>query len=74
MTEEEKKKKDEEKGSKKKKPKPAGAGAVKFSDGTKPAAKGYSELFARGFGEAWSNAFANNKSLLHVDMSHNGLD
>ena len=30
-------------------------------------------MFARGFGEAWSDAFSSNKSLLHVDMSHNKL-
>lgn len=75
MTEEEEKKKEEEKknaNSKKKKPKKTVG--VQFGEGTKPAAKGFADLFARGFSENWAEAFAANKSLLHVDMSHNHLD
>ena len=30
-------------------------------------------MFAQGFSEPWSNAYAKNKSLLHVDMSHNHI-
>ena len=71
MTEEEKEKKEEEKKSKKKK-KPKKT-VIQFEEGTKPAAKGFADLFARGFSEYWSDAFALNKSLLHVDMSHNHL-
>lgn len=74
MTEEEKKKQDEEKEAGKKKKKKAPKAGVQFGEGTKPAAKGFAELFARGFGEAWAEAFASNKSLLHVDMSHNHLE
>ena len=74
MTEEEKKKQEEEKEANKKKRKPAPKASVQFGEGTKPAAKGFAELFARGFGEAWADAFASNKSLLHVDMSHNHLE
>ena len=73
MTEEEKQKKEEEKKSKKKK-KPKKAVTIQFEEGTKPAAKGFADLFARGFSEYWSEAFALNKSLLHVDMSHNHLE
>lgn len=72
MTEEEIKKKEEEKkagAGKKKKKKTIG-----FEEGTKPAAKGFAELFSRGFSESWADAFASNKSLLHVDMSHNHLE
>ena len=73
MTEEEQKKKEEEKkaaGNKKKKPKKT----IGFEEGTKPAAKGFAELFSRGFSENWADAFSSNKSLLHVDMSHNHLE
>ena len=35
--------------------------------------KGFAAMFARGFGEAWSDAFSSNSSLLHIDMSHNNL-
>ena len=67
---EEEKKKKKEKEKKKKKPMPG----IQFEEGTKPPAKGFAELFARGFSETWSEAFATNKSLLHVDMSHNHLN
>ena len=66
LTEEEQKKKEEEKkaaGNKKKKPKKT----IGFEEGTKPAAKGFAELFTRGFSENWADAFSSNKSLLHVD-------
>ena len=36
--------------------------------------KSFADLFARGFAESWSLAFAANNSLLHVDMSHNSLE
>lgn len=72
MTEEEAKK-EEEKKDKKKKKKPQKK-TIQFEEGTKPAAKGFAELFARGFSEPWSEAFAANKSLLHVDLSNNHLE
>jgi len=71
MTEEEKTKKEEEKAQKKK---PKKSATVQFGKGTKPAAKGFADLFARGFGESWCEAFSQNKSLLHVDLSHNHLE
>lgn len=76
MTEEEKNKKEEEKKSSKKKKKkaPKKGQSVQFGEGTKPAAKGFAELFTRGFSESWSEAFSSNKSLLHVDFSHNHLE
>lgn len=76
MTEEEEKKKEEEekkkagKGKKKKKKAPK----ISFEPGTKKEAMGFADLFARGFSENWSDAFASNKSLLHVDLSHNHLE
>ena len=33
----------------------------------------FAELFAQGFSEPWAAAFRRNKSLLHVDMSHNHI-
>ena len=72
MTEEEKKKEEEKKGKKKKKPKKQPS--ITFGEGTKAEAKGFAELFARGFSESWADAFAANKSLLHVDLSHNHLE
>ena len=61
MTEEEEKKKEEEKkagAGKKKKKKPKKA--IGFEEGTKPAAKGFGDLFTRGFSENWSDAFSSN--------------
>ena len=75
MTEEEEKKKEEEKkAGAGKKPKKKPAKAIGFEGGTKPPAMGFAELFTRGFSENWSDAFASNSSLIHVDMSHNHLE
>ena len=39
----------------------------------KPAKGSIAELFAQGFSEPWARAYRHNKSLLHVDMSHNHI-
>ena len=74
MDEESKQKEEEKKAAAKKKKPKKKAPAISFGEGTKPEAKGFADLFARGFGENWSDAFASNKSLLHVDLSHNHLE
>ena len=40
---------------------------------TKPAKGSMAELFAQGFSEPWAAAYRKNRSLLHVDMSHNHI-
>ena len=35
--------------------------------------KGFAELFHQGFAEPWARALRKNKSLIHVDMSHNNI-
>ena len=73
MTAEQEEKKQAE-ASKKGKKKPKKNITIGFEEGTKPPSKGFAELFTRGFSENWSDAFASNESLLHVDMSHNHLE
>ena len=57
----------------KKKPMKKKKKAITFGKDAKPAAIGFAELFAQGFSEPWAAAFRKNKSLLHVDMSHNHI-
>ena len=69
---EEMNKEEEKKAGKKKKKKAPKKGPA--GEGSKAPAKGFADMFARGFGESWSEAFSANKSLLHVDFSHNHLE
>ena len=68
--EEEKAKLEEEKKKKKKNSRPLN----QIEESKNPEAKSFAQLFARGFSEPWSEAFAKNKSLLHIDLSHNHID
>ena len=67
--EEEKVKLEEEKKNKKKNSKPINS----IEESKNPVATSFAQLFARGFGEPWSEAFAKNKSLIHIDLSHNHI-
>ena len=72
LTEEEEKAKLEEEKKKdaknKKKPK------VSLEEKKQPEGKSFADLFAKGFSEPWSQAFAKNQSLLHIDLSHNHIE
>ena len=70
MTEEDSKEIEERKKKMKQKKK---APKISFGEDTKPVTKGFAELFLQGFSESWADCFRNNKSLLHVDISHNHL-
>lgn len=67
--EEEKVKLEEEKKKKKKNSKPINS----IEETKNPVATSFAQLFARGFSEPWSEAFAKNKSLIHIDLSHNHI-
>ena len=70
----EEEKKDEEEGKdgeKKKKDKKKKKRNQSVDKDKKPVKGSIAELFAQGFSEPWANAYRKNKSLLHVDMSHN---
>ena len=68
--EEELAKLEEEKKKKKKASKPINI----IEESKKPVEQSFAQLFARGFSESWSEAFAKNKSLLHIDLSNNHID
>ena len=72
----EEEKKDEEEGKdgdKKKKDKKKRKKSLEKEGGKKTGKGSIAELFAQGFSEPWANAYRKNKSLLHVDMSHNHI-
>ena len=66
----EEKKEDDGKEDKKKDKKKRGKSVEKEK---KPEKGSFAAMFAQGFSEPWSKAYAQNKSLLHVDMSHNHI-